>query len=299
MVANLYIRTMNTQNSNARDYQRIEQALNFVAQNYRSQPSLAEIANAVHLSEYHFQRLFLRWAGVSPKQFLQYLTINHAAEFLHSGHSTADAAYEVGLSAPARLGELFVRLAAVTPGEFKCGGAGIDVSYGAHDTPFGECLFGITRRGICGMQFTGGESALEDALAGLKRRLPNAQYRYQPQETKVACEKIFKQKKKSTLPLLVAGTSFQLKVWEALLTIPEGGVSSYKQIASAIGKPNAVRAVGTAIGQNPISVLIPCHRVIKSDGMLGGYRWGLGRKLAIQGWEKLRLNRPGSSMNGR
>lgn len=277
---------METQSKTSRDYQRIEQALSFVAANFRQQPSLAEIAETVHLSEHHFQRLFQRWAGVSPKQFLQYLTVNHAGECLQSGLSTMETAYEVGLSAPARLGELFVRLEAVTPGEYKSGGVGIAVAYGVHETPFGECLLAVTDRGLCGLQFVTSESPFNTILTDLKSRLPNAEYRHQPEETKKFVHQIFSVRSKSTLPLLVSGTAFQLKVWDALLRIPEGGLTSYQQIATSIGNATAVRAVGTAIGRNPVAVLIPCHRVIRGDGMPGGYRWGLGRKLALQGWER-------------
>lgn len=277
---------MNMETASIRDYQRVEQALNFVAQHYRDQPSLAEIAQSVHLSEHHFQRLFQRWAGVTPKQFLQYLTVCHAQACLQSGFSTMDTAYEVGLSAPARLGELFVRLEAVTPGEYKSGGVGIEVYYGVHETPFGWCLLGVTKRGVSGLQFINERSAADPALAELQQRLPHAAYRRSDEETKELAKQIFTGSEKSELSLLCSGSSFQLKVWEALLSIPEGGMCSYLQIATSIGNASAVRAVGTAVGQNPVALLIPCHRVIRSDGMPGGYRWGLGRKLALQGWER-------------
>jgi AraC family transcriptional regulator of adaptative response/methylated-DNA-[protein]-cysteine methyltransferase len=280
---------MKIESASMRDYNRIEQALTFVAENFRQQPSLAQIAESVHLSEHHFQRLFQRWAGVSPKQFLQYLTVQQASECLQSGLSTMETAYEVGLSAPARLGELFVRLQAVTPGEYKSGGVGIKVVYGVHDSPFGECLLGVTDRGVCGLQFLTEDSTRESALAALRQRLPHADYRPDPEQTVRVCNQIFSGDGDDPLPLLVSGTAFQLKVWEALLRIPAGGLSSYGQIAKTIGKPAAVRAVGTAVGQNPVALLIPCHRVIRRDGMLGGYRWGVGRKLALQGWEKSRL----------
>ncbi len=276
---------MNMHTAISRDYQRVEQALNFVAENYRHQPALSEIAKSVHLSEHHFQRVFQRWAGISPKQFLQYLTVKRASEYLQRGHSTMDAAYEVGLSAPARLGELFIRLEAVTPGEYKAGGAGIEVAYGMHETPFGMCLLGETGRGVCGLQFLGTATTADTALLQLMSRLPNASYHEKQMQTGKTVSEIFSAESKKSLPLLVSGTAFQLKVWEALLNIPEGGVASYAQIAEKIGKPKAVRAVGTAVGHNPVALLIPCHRVIRGDGMPGGYRWGLGRKLALQGWE--------------
>lgn len=285
-----YAADMNTPIETNRDYQRVEQALNFVAENFRQQPSLAQIAESVHLSEHHFQRLFQRWAGVSPKQFLQYLTVASASECLQAGLSTMETAYEVGLSAPARLGELFVRLEAVTPGEYKSGGVGIEVSYGIHDTPFGACLLGVTDRGVCALQFVA-PGMPEQALADARQRLPNAQYHHRPAVTSPLAAQIFNERSNRALPLLVSGTAFQLKVWEALLSIPAGQVASYQQIAVAIGQRAAVRAVGTAIGHNPVGLLIPCHRVIRGNGMPGGYRWGAGRKLALQGWEKLAASR--------
>lgn len=282
---------MNRETTRIRDYQRVEQALNFVARNYRNQPSLAEIAQSVHLSDYHFQRLFQRWVGVTPKQFLRYLTVSHAQECLQSGYSTMEAAYEVGLSAPARLGELFVRLEAITPGEYRSGGVGIDVRYGVHETPFGRCMLGVTKRGVCGLHFIDEQSTVDSAFSELQQRLPHAAYLRSDEETRQLAVEIFSGELKTELSLICSGTSFQLKVWEALLRIPEGGVRSYSQIASAIGNPSAVRAVGTAISQNPVALLIPCHRVIRSDGLPGGYRWGLGRKLAIQGWEVVTKSR--------
>ncbi len=276
---------MQTSDTETRDYQRIEKALNFVAENYRQQPSLADIAAEVHLSEHHFQRLFQRWAGVSPKQFLQHLTLQHASECLAAGMSTLETTYEVGLAAPARLGELFVRLEALTPGEFKTGGAGLDVLYGFHDSPFGQCLLGVTDRGVCGLHFVATDSSRDQVFAEFTSRLPNARYQSDPAKTAVTVSQIFTAAEPASLSLLVGGTPFQLKVWEALLRIPVGHRVSYQQLAQSIDKPRAMRAVGTAVGCNPVALLIPCHRVIRGDGQPGGYRWGLGRKLAVQGWE--------------
>ena len=276
---------MESSNTEQRDYQRIEKALGFVAENYRQQPTLSEIAAEVHLSEHHFQRLFQRWAGVSPKQFLQYLTLQHASDCLAAGMSTLDTTYEVGLAAPARLGELFIRLEALTPGEFKTGGAGLEIQYGFHQSRFGKCLVGVPALGICGLHFVAANTEEEEVFTEFKARLPNAVYTRNQSATATTVAQIFNSSEKSTLSLLVGGTPFQLKVWEALLRIPTGHRVSYQQLAQSIDKPGAMRAVGTAVGCNPVAVLIPCHRVIRGDGQLGGYRWGLGRKLAVQGWE--------------
>lgn len=285
---------MTTESARNKDYLRIEQALHYVAMNFRRQPSLAEIAASVHLSEYHFQRLFNRWAGVSPKQFLQYMTLQFARDCLLGGHSVLDATYDSGLSAPARLGELFVRLEAMTPAEFRAGGSGLQVDYGYHQTPFGEALIATTARGLTGLQFCAPGNR-DPAFQDMKSRLPHAQYQLDQKGTLGLAKQIFNDGDGSTLSVLVSGTAFQIKVWEALLKVPCGGRVSYQQLAANAGSPNAVRAIGTAVGRNPLAMLIPCHRVIRSDGMLGGYHWGLGRKLALQGWETLHLT--GESRN--
>ncbi len=283
---------MRQTSTSERDYQRIEEAMRFVASNYKSQPDLAEIADSVHLSEAHFQRLFKRWAGVSPKQFLQYLTLDHARQCLRSDMSVIDAALDSGLSAPARLNELFVRLESVTPAEYKQKGRGLVVDYGFHDTAFGLCLIGVTDRGLSGLEFCTPNDK-ESALAGMINRLPAASYHNNPQRTQELCDQIFDggraavPKSGSGLSVLVKGTPFQIKVWEALLRIPVGGRTSYKQLAESVGSPGASRAVGSAVGKNPVAVLIPCHRVIREDGMLGGYHWGLERKLALLGSESV------------
>ncbi|OED42313.1 hypothetical protein AB833_06565 [Chromatiales bacterium (ex Bugula neritina AB1)] len=273
-----------------KDYQRIERALHYLATNYKEQPTLAEIANAVHVSEYHFQRLFSRWVGVSPKQFLQYLTVQHARSCLRADMSVLEATYDSGLSAPARLGEMFHRLEAMTPSDVRSGGVGVSVEYGFQQTPFGECLIAFTARGITSLVFCDGKSH-EQCLDELTQLLPQAFYCENQARASDYNERIFRtfdtQQAAEPLSLCAVGTPFQLKVWEALLALPQGSRVSYQHIADRIDQPKAVRAVGTAIGRNPIALLIPCHRVIRSDGMPGGYRWGEGRKLALQGWESV------------
>lgn len=277
-----------------RDYLRVEKAMRYLAANYKDQPDLSEIASSVHLSDAHFQRLFKRWAGVSPKQFLQYLTLDHARRCLRSDMTVLDTAFDSGLSAPARLNELFVRLESVTPAEYKQQGSGIVVDYGFHQTAFGLCLIGVTDRGLSGVEFCQ-VTDKEEALAAMMQRLPCATYRHNQERAAEFAELIFNTTRqhndaaqnKASLSLLVKGTPFQLKVWEALLQIPVGSRASYKQLAELVGKPSASRAVGSAVGKNPVAVLIPCHRVIREDGMLGGYRWGLERKLALLGCESV------------
>jgi len=270
-----------------RDYKRVEQALGFLAHNYRAQPSLTEIAESVHLSEAHFHRLFKRWVGVTPKQFLQFLTVDYARECLSGEQSVLDTAFECGLNAPARLNELFVRIESTTPAEYKSGGQDITIHYGYQETPLGRCVVGVSARGITGLVFaTEGD---DHALAEMQRRLPNASYEKDQSAISKVVEQIFNAdiEGQAKLSVLVSGTAFQLKVWEALLRVPVGGRVSYSDIATSIEQPGASRAVGTAIGSNPVAVLIPCHRVIRGDGMLGGYRWGSGRKLALLGIEAL------------
>ncbi len=272
-----------------RDYRRIEQALHYLASNYQSQPDLAEIASSVNLSEAHFQRLFKRWAGVSPKQFLQYLTLDHARQCLKSNMTVLDAALDSGLAAPARLNELFVRIESITPLEFKRDGEGINIEYGFHVTAFGCCLMGVSERGLTGVAFYE-ESAKEAALSEMISRLPKAIYSHNQAATEAYCEMIFGTSggvESHTLSVLVRGTSFQIKVWEALLRVSNGTRISYRQLAESIDQPKASRAVGSAVGKNPVAVLIPCHRVIREDGLLGGYHWGVERKLALLGVESL------------
>jgi AraC family transcriptional regulator of adaptative response/methylated-DNA-[protein]-cysteine methyltransferase len=269
------------------DYQRIEQAIRFLQASYRRQPDLGEVARSAHLSEYHFQRLFTRWVGISPKRFLQYLTVEHAKGVLRESRSLLDATFESGLSSPGRLHDLFVTVEAMTPGEFKKSGEGLTIEYGIHPTPFGECLLGITDRGICALFFVQGNDRKE-VVRELRVRWPGAHFVEAARETRPYIEKIFgadSSARRAPLPLVLKGTNFQIKVWEALLRIPAGRVLSYEDIARQIGQPKASRAVGNAVAKNPISYIVPCHRVIQSIGITGNYRWGPARKKAILGWE--------------
>ncbi|HKY55613.1 MAG TPA: methylated-DNA--[protein]-cysteine S-methyltransferase [Anaerolineales bacterium] len=264
------------------DYQRIEQAIKYLEIHYKDQPSLEEVAANIGFSEYHFQRLFTRWAGVSPKRFLQFLTKESAKELLNGSENLLDTTHQVGLSSLGRLHDLFVTTEAVTPGEYKSRGEGLTIRYGIHLTPFGKCLIGLTERGICHLGFvqTSEGDAIDNLVADWKEAKMIEDYR----ATASLVEPIFHLRYNTRikpLTLHLRGTNFQLKVWEALLSIPMGAVITYEGIASRIGKPNAVRAVGTAVGHNPIAVLIPCHRVIRKVGGFGNYRYGALRKKAL------------------
>ena len=277
----------------AEDYRRIEKAIEFLAENYHLQPSLDEVARSVNLSEFHFQRLFRRWAGISPKRLVQFLTLEHAKQMLEESRSVLDAAYDAGLSSPSRLHDLFVTAEAMTPGEFKAKGAGLEISYGFHPSPFGECLLAVAERGICGLGFVG-EGGRKQTLEDFKRRWPAAQFQENPEKTGSYIRGIFIAKKRNgshPLKLLLMGTNFQIKVWEALLRIPPGSVACYEDLARQVGKPSAARAVGSAVGRNPISFLIPCHRAIRKMGITGDYHWGAARKKAILAWEAARQSR--------
>jgi len=270
------------------NYTRIERAIRYLAENVTRQPSLDEVAEAVSLSPFHFQRLFTEWAGISPKRFLQYLTAGFLKEKLAQCTNLMEAAERAGLSSQSRVYDLFVHLEAVTPQEFKSGGEGIRMAYGVHQTPFGPCLVAATERGICRMTFF--DDAGEEALRALRADWPRADIRFQPAATEPYVRQIFfgvgaaGQK----LNVLVKGTNFQVKVWEALLAIPAGYVTTYQGIARQLGNPKALQAVGSAVGANPVAYLIPCHRVIRKEGLLGEYRWGAVRKKAIIGWELAR-----------
>ncbi len=268
------------------DYTRMEQAIRYLEEHFRNQPGLKEIANSVHLSEFHFQRLFSRWAGVSPKKFLEFLTLDYAKKLLQESESVLDVAYESGLSGPGRLHDLFVNVEAMTPGEYKQKGAGLKISYGIHPTPFGECLLAVTERGICGLSFIENENP-KKALQYLAANWPNAQIAENGKATKPYVERIFGGTNQNGTPmkLFLKGTNFQIKVWEALLKIPPGCVASYEKIAERIGRPAASRAVGTAVANNYVAYLIPCHRVIQKIGAFGNYRWGTPRKKAMLVWE--------------
>ncbi len=269
----------------ASDYTIIAEAIRYIEAHQRSQPTLAEVAESVHLSEYHFQRLFTRWVGISPKRFLQFLTKENAKRLL-SESSLLNAAYQSGLSSAGRLHDLLVQTEAVTPGEVKHRGAGLEIRYGSHPSPFGECLIATTERGICRLSFDP-----KRALAQLKRDFRNATLKQDSDHTQTLIERIFSPTSDGTpLTLDLRGTNFQIQVWEALLRIPAGQLVTYQSIASAIGSPKATRAVGTAVGKNPVPLLIPCHRVIRATGEFGQYAFGSERKKAILGWEMAQTN---------
>jgi AraC family transcriptional regulator of adaptative response/methylated-DNA-[protein]-cysteine methyltransferase len=269
------------------DYLRIEKAISFLQSNYTRQPDLQEVARSVHLSEYHFQRLFTRWAGISPKKFLQYLTLEHAKRALKESRSVLDATFDAGLSSPGRLHDLFITIEAMTPGEFKQSGGGLTIHYGFHPTLFGECLLAVTGRGICGLSFVP-EGKRIQVLKELRARWTGATLLEAPGTTQPFIDRLFfrpAKKQRKPLQLLLKGTNFQIKVWEALMRIPEGKVVSYDDLAHAIGNPRASRAVGNAVGKNPVAYIIPCHRVIRRVGIIGNYHWGPERKKALLGWE--------------
>ena len=268
------------------DYQRIAAAIAFIKQSALEQPSLDEVADHIGLSPYHFQRLFKRFAGVSPKRFLQHLTSSHAKTLLRTSKNILDTSFAVGLSSPSRLHDLLVSVEAVTPGEYKTGGENLQIEYGFHSTPFGRCLLATTKRGICRLDFYD-QQRKEDLVEILCREWPNAIISPNENTTQNYIARIFNTnlEQPADLHLLLHGTNFQIKVWQALLKIPAGAVISYGSLAARIGHPRASRAVGTAVGKNPIGYLIPCHRVLRENGDIGGYRWGTERKLALLGYE--------------
>lgn len=280
---------MNSQNFSQQsfDYQRIEQAIQFLETHFTDQPDLDEIAHHVHVSKYHFQRLFKRWVGISPTQFLQFLTLKYTKEKLAEGRSLLDVSYDAGLSGPGRLHDLFMTFEAMTPGEYKKMGAGLQIEYGFHATPFGECLLAMTERGICHLSFVD-EEGQDNAFKQLQSNWTHASFSEDVQKTHALVNQIFaSQAAKASRPfhLLVKGTNFQVNVWQALLTIPRGTMVCYQDIAAYLGKPQSTRAVANAIAINPIAYLIPCHRVITKNGNIHRYRWGTARKKAILGWE--------------
>jgi AraC family transcriptional regulator, regulatory protein of adaptative response / methylated-DNA-[protein]-cysteine methyltransferase len=269
------------------NYSRIAEAIDFILENFRSQPSLDEIAAQINLSPFHFQRLFSEWAGVSPKKFLQYISVNHAKSLLQSGqHNLFDTALDVGLSGTGRLHDLFVNIEGMTPGEYKNGGENLLINYNYTATQFGAILTAATPKGLCYMGFSDeNNSAFEE----LKSRFPKATFSEKNDNFQKDALAVFKGDW-SKIKLHLKGTEFQLKVWDVMLKIPMGQLSTYGTLAKQIEKPKASRAVGTAIGSNPIAFLIPCHRVIQSSGAIGGYMWGPTRKTAIIGWEVAKIN---------
>jgi AraC family transcriptional regulator of adaptative response/methylated-DNA-[protein]-cysteine methyltransferase len=267
------------------NFSRIEEAIGYISSNFKNQPSLEEIAEKIHLSPYHFQRLFTDWAGVSPKKFLQYISIEHAKNILKDQRASLfDAAFETGLSGTGRLHDLFINIEGMTPGEYKNGGENLSINYSYAETAFGDILVASTSKGICHMAFADNGA---EALAALQKNFPNARYKQMTDLVQQNALYIFTQnwKNLSKIKLHLKGTAFQLKVWETLLKIPMGGLSTYGNIAQHLNSPKASRAVGSAIGSNPVAFLIPCHRVIQSSGAFGQYHWGSSRKTAMIGWE--------------
>ncbi|HMH24782.1 MAG TPA: methylated-DNA--[protein]-cysteine S-methyltransferase [Puia sp.] len=267
------------------NYERIATAIGYIKTHFKEQPDLNEIAKEVHMSPFHFQRLFQEWAGVSPKKFLQYTTLEYAKSILKDkGASLSDTAFETGLSGTGRLHDLFIGIEGMTPGEYKNGGEALTIHYSFAETPFGEIIVASTPKGICHLAFADKE---EEALAGLHAQFPSAQYKQTVDLIQQNALYIFTQdwKKLSQIKLHLKGTPFQLKVWDALLSIPMGGLSTYSAISGKIDNPGASRAVGSAIGNNPVAFLIPCHRVIRSTGESGQYHWGANRKTAMIAWE--------------
>lgn len=268
------------------DYKRIAQAIEFLRLNYKRQPTLEEAAEHVNLSPFHFQRMFTDWAGVSPKQFLQYLSIEHAKSILKDKQaSLSDTAFKTGLSGTGRLHDLFIKIEGMTPGEYKNGGEQLHINYSFAESPFGTILVASTTKGICYMAFADVNN--EEAIAELKSKFPNANYTQLLDTIQQNALFIFSQdwSKLSEIKLHLKGTPFQLKVWETLLKVPVGGLTTYGSLAGDLQNPNASRAVGSAVGDNPVAFLIPCHRVIRSTGETGQYHWGSRRKGAMLGWE--------------
>jgi len=273
----------------SRDYERIAAAIRFIDENSLSQPELQSVADHIGLSSTHFQRLFSRWAGISPKRFLQYVTLAHTRQLLtESNGSTLDTSLAAGLSSVSRLHDLYIQCEAMSPAEYRAGGAGLTIYTGIHPTPFGDCLVALTERGLCGLLFVYRSAELE--LNALRQRWPGARFDRDHERTGEVCAQIFRPLQRQDQPLfmLVKGTPFQLKVWEALLHIPMGEVTTYQSVAQDIEHASATRAVANAVANNPLHFLIPCHRVIRASGALGGYRAGTTRKRALLAWETIK-----------
>ncbi len=271
------------------DYDRIAQAIAFITSRVHGQPTLTDIAKHLNMSPYHFQRLFCRWAGVTPKRFLQVLTLERAKQLLNESKPLLEVSHALGLSSGSRLYDHFVQLEAVTPGEYKKGGVGLTIGYAVHNTPFGKAFVAATAKGICQFSFLD-YSDINAILSVLSNKWPHAVIHENDQRTRAVIESMFDDKKALDRPLSlhVSGTNFQVSVWRALLQMPPGTVVSYSQVAAGIDRPRSARAVGTALGANPVAFLIPCHRVIQNTGKLGGYHWGETRMHAIHAWESAR-----------
>ncbi len=273
------------------DFQRIAKAIQFIEDNFKSQPTLDKIAESVHLSKYHFDRLFKRWAGVSPIQFLQFITLEYSKQRLIESKSLLETSLDAGLSGPSRLHDLFVTFDAMTPGDFKKQGAGLKISYGFCESPFGECLLATTKRGICYFGFVE-KGERSEILNQLYQTWSGSGFEENPTDICSIVKDIFRsdqQKSAHPFNVQIKGTNFQINVWKALLNIPKGCVVSYQDVASYIGHPKAFRAVASTIAINPVAFLIPCHRVIAKSGKIHQYRWGSARKKALIGWEAAKI----------
>lgn len=276
-------------NQESLDFNRIKKAIEYISENYKYQPSLDKISEHIHLSPYHFQRLFKEWAGVSPKRFLQYISIQHAKQILRETQATLfDTAFEVGLSGTSRLHDLFINIEGMTPAEYKNEGSYLTINYSFAPSPFGEIIVASTPKGICHMSFAEDH---QEAIKNLTSIFPKANYQNSADEIQKNAIRIFNLDWESLdkIRLHIKGSDFQLKVWQALLNIPMGQLSSYQNIANLISSPKASRAVGNAVGQNPVAYLIPCHRIIQSTGALGDYHWGHIRKTSMIGWEAAKV----------
>jgi AraC family transcriptional regulator of adaptative response/methylated-DNA-[protein]-cysteine methyltransferase len=282
---NSFMRTVMDQDIN---YQRIEQAIQYLEKNFQRQPELDEVAEVVHLSPFHFQRLFTEWAGISPKRFLQFLTVDFLKTKLQESKNLVEVAEAAGLSSQSRVYDLFTTLEAVTPQEYKQSGSGIRIEYGIHETPFGDALIGVTERGVCWLSFINTDEDARYEVEKMKTHWYNSVFHQDQVLTNAFMNDIFVPKVAKShkkIHVLVKGTNFQIKVWEALLKLPLGHVTTYQEVAMRIHSPKAMQAVGSAVGANHIAYLIPCHRVIRKDGVLGEYRWSATRKKGIIGWE--------------
>jgi len=277
----------------SRDYQRVEAIIHWLDANRHEQPGLKDIAASIGMSEYALQRLFSRWAGISPKRFLQCLTLEHSKSLLRGSHSILSTGEHAGLSSVSRVHDLFINCHAATPGEYRTGGAGLDIAWGFHETPFGDCLAAATGRGLCHLQFVATDRAA--ALESLRGQWPAARLVDDTDATRAYVERIFSRPWAEGEPLCVhlKGTGLQIQVWQALLRVPEGRLVSYQDLAEAAGAPRAVRAVAGAVARNPIHYLIPCHRVIRKTGAFGGYHGGAERKKALIAWESGRVREAG------
>lgn len=270
------------------DYQAIRNAIALMTNRWREQPSLEDIANGIDADPGRLQKIFRRWAGITPKQFVQAITLDHARQLLADAATVLDTTYEVGLSGPGRLHDLFITHEAMTPGDYRARGEGLTIDWGFHPSPFGHALVMATPRGLAGLAFADDESAFDHALDDMKSRWPKASYRQNKTITAPLAARIFDRslwRPEQPLRVIMIGTDFELRVWETLLRIPMGQATTYSDIAERLGKPRAARAVGGAVGRNPMSFVVPCHRVIGRSGRLTGYHWGLTRKRAILGWE--------------